>query len=97
MTPDHADQAHELLRAQRLSEPLFLASQDEPAVILPDHISQNIEAVKALHARADKNLSRYQRPIETVCMLLGQPTFFYGIVLFVAMWVLINVFPHSLA
>jgi uncharacterized membrane protein len=37
-------------------------------------------------------LSRYQRTIETVGMLLGQPTFFYGIVLFVAVWVLSNVF-----
>jgi uncharacterized membrane protein len=56
------------------------------------HISQNIEAIKALHAHADENLSRYQRPIETVGMLLGRPTFFYGIVLCVVMWVLINVF-----
>ena len=84
MTPDHEDQAHEPLRARRLSGPLSPASQDEPAAILPDHISQNIEVIKALHARADENLSRYQRPLETVGMLLGQPTFFYGIVLFVA-------------
>ena len=37
-------------------------------------------------------MSRYQRPIETVSSLLGRPAFFYGIVLFVTGWVLLNVF-----
>jgi uncharacterized membrane protein len=91
MTADRQDQAHGPLRVGRFSEPLPPASQDEPAAILPDHINQNIEAVKALHARADENLSRYQRPIETVSTLLGRPTFFYGSILFVAVWVLSNV------
>jgi uncharacterized membrane protein len=92
MTSDREDQAHGPLRAGRFSAPLPPASQDEPAAILPDHSNQNIEAIKALHARANENLSRYQRLIETVGTLLGHPAFFYGIVLFVALWVLINVF-----
>ena len=92
MMSDREDQAHGPLRAGRFSVPLPPAAQDEPATILPDHISQNIEAIKALHARATENLSRYQRPIETLGTLLGHPGFFYGIVLFVAVWMLINVF-----
>lgn len=68
------------------------ASQDEAAALLPDHVSQNIEAMRTLHRRADENLSRSQRPIETVSALLGRPAFFYGIVLFVTVWVLLNVF-----
>jgi len=66
------------------------ASQDEPAAILPDHISQNLEAIQTLHARADERLSHSQRSMETIGTLLGRPTFFYGIVLVVAVWVLIN-------
>jgi uncharacterized membrane protein len=59
--------------------------------MLPDHINQNIEAVKTLHARADETLSPSQRPIETVGALVGRPAFFYGGILFVAVWVLSNV------
>ena len=37
-------------------------------------------------------MSRSHRPIETVSALLGRPAFFYGIVLFVTLWVLLNLF-----
>src|SRR5437868_3449934 len=67
-------------------------SLDKAAASVPDHVSHNIEAIKTLHARADENLSHYQRPIETVGTIVGQPSFFYGIVLFVALCVLLNVF-----
>ena len=81
----------------RASASLPSPEQDQPAALLPDHVSQNIEAVKMLHMRADENLSRYQRPIETVSSLLGRPAFLYGIVLFVTEWVLINVFSPLFA
>jgi uncharacterized membrane protein len=42
-------------------------------------------------------LSRYQRPLETVSSLLGRPAFFYGIVLVVTGWVLLNVFSRRVA
>jgi uncharacterized membrane protein len=97
MPPDRADQLPGWLRARRASAPPPSASQDTPAAPLPDHVSQNIAAIQALHLRADKNLSRYQRPIETVSSLLGRPAFFYGIVLVVTGWVLLNVFSPRLA
>jgi hypothetical protein len=76
MTPDREDQSQGRLRARRASETLPPASQGEPAAILPDHVSQNIEAIQALHTRADETLSRSQRPIETVSSLLGRPACF---------------------
>ena len=51
-----------------------------------------LEAIQALHRRADETLSRYQRPIETVSSVLGRPAFFYGMVLVVTVWMLRNVF-----
>jgi uncharacterized membrane protein len=97
MPPDREDQLPGRLRARRASAPRLSASQDKPAAPLPDHVSQNIEAIQALHIRADENLSRYQRPIETVSSFLGRPAFFYGMVLLVTGWVLSNVFSPRLA
>ena len=93
MTPDRKDHIPGLLSARHTSAPLPAASQDEAAAPLPDHVSHNIEAIRMLHRRADENLSRYHRPIETVSALLGRPAFFYSIVLFVMLWVLLNLLP----
>ena len=97
MIPDREDQLPGRLRARRASAPLPSASQDDAAALLPDHVSQNIEAIRLLHIRADETLSRSQRPLETVRSLLGRPAFFYGIVLFVTVWVLLNVFAPLFA
>ena len=91
MLSDHEDQGPGPLSARRASASLPAPSQDDAAALLPDHVSQNIEAIRMLHSRADESLSRYHRPIETVSALLGRPAFFYGIVLFVTLWVLLNV------
>src|SRR5688500_19004840 len=85
------DQLPGLLNARHASAPLSYPPQDEATTLLPNHVSQNIEAIRILHIRADESLSRYHRPIETVSSLLGRPAFFYGIVLFVTLWVLLNV------
>ena len=92
MPPDRKDHVPGVLQARRTSVPLPTASQDEAAAPLPDHVSHNIEAIRLLHRRADENLSRSHRPIETVSALLGRPAFFYSIVLFVTLWVLLNLF-----
>jgi uncharacterized membrane protein len=91
MISDREDQLPGLLSARHASAPLPSPSQDEAATLLSDHVSQNIEAIRMLHIRADENLSRYHRPIETVSSLLGRPAFFYGIVLFVTLWVFLNI------
>jgi uncharacterized membrane protein len=97
MSPDREEPLSGLLKARRASAPLPSVSQDEAAALLPDHVSQNIEAIRMLHIRADETLSRSHRPIETVSTLLGRPAFFYSIVLLVAVWVLINVFAPLFA
>ena len=91
MTANEEDHAHEPPCDHRCRERLPSVSQDEPAAMLPDHVNQNIAAVKALHTRADETVSRYRRPIELVGTLVGRPAFLYGSVLFVAGWVLSNV------
>ena len=69
MSPDREDPLSGLLKARRASAPLPAASQDEAAALLPDHVSQNIEAIRRLHIRADETVSRSHRPIETVSAL----------------------------
>jgi uncharacterized membrane protein len=91
-TTNREDHAHGPRRGNRFSEPPPPSSQDEPVAILPDHINQNIETVKTLHARADETLSGSQRSIEIVSILLGRPAFFYSSLLFIAVWVLSNLF-----
>jgi uncharacterized membrane protein len=91
MIPDREDPRPGLPSARRASAPRPAPSQDDAAALLPDHVSNNIEAIRMLHIRADENLSRYHRPIETLSALLGRPTFCYGIVLVVTLWVLCNI------
>lgn len=52
-----------------------------------DLVSQNVEAIAALHAHAERGVSRYQRAIESATALLGRPLFFYLILAFVTLWV----------
>jgi uncharacterized membrane protein len=60
---------------------------------IPDLISQNIEAIVALHTKAERNLSRHQRWVETVTHFFSRPAFLYMIVAFVLLWTLPNVVP----
>lgn len=67
-----------------------------PTVPLPDPLGQNIEAVIALQAKAEKDLPRSQRIVETVATFFGRPTFLYSTMLIVTLWILPNVFPSRL-
>ena len=70
------------------------ALESDPTVQLPDHLSQNISAVKALHARAEQDVSHHQRAVETVAAFFGRPAFLYSILLVVALWVCPNILPR---
>jgi uncharacterized membrane protein len=65
-----------------------------PSAPLPDPLAQNIEAVIALQAKAEKDLSRTQRAVEAVTAFFGHPTFLYSILLVVSLWILPNVLPR---
>jgi uncharacterized membrane protein len=65
-----------------------------PSAPLPDPLGQNIEAVIALQAKAEKDLSRTQRAVEAVTAFFGRPTFLYSILLVVTLWILPNLLPR---
>ena len=52
-----------------------------------DQLRQNIEAIVAFYAQEELKISRSQRFIERVSVLIGQPAFLGFILLFVALWI----------
>jgi len=64
-----------------------------PSAPLPDPLGQNIEAIIALQARAEKDLSRTQRVVETVTAFFGRPLFLYIVVIGVTLWMVPNLLP----
>ncbi|GAC1453992.1 MAG: DUF1003 domain-containing protein [Chamaesiphon sp.] len=64
-----------------------------PTAPLPDPIGQNIEAVIALHTRAEKDVPRHQRLVEDITAFFGRTAFLYWILVVVILWVLFNVLP----
>lgn len=65
-----------------------------PTAPLPEHISQNIEAIIALHARHEQNVPRHQRVVEAVTNFFGRPAFLYSIIIAIAVWMIPNVLPR---
>lgn len=59
-----------------------------------DNINQNVETILAFYAREEQKISRSQRVLEHVSDSLGKPSFLSLILLFVALWILINLFGH---
>jgi len=55
-----------------------------------DPISQNIDAVVALHVVAEEQVDSHQRGVETLTAWLGRPQFFYGILVGASLWMLMN-------
>ncbi len=55
-----------------------------------DQISQNIEAVLDFYTREDQKISRSQRILERVSLVIGKPGYLGFILLFVALWMLCN-------
>ena len=62
----------------------------KPAPAAPDPISQNIDAVVALHAVAEAQVDTHQRTVESLTAWLGRPQFFYGILVGVSLWMIAN-------
>lgn len=56
----------------------------------PDPITQNIDAVVALHAYAEQQVDTHQRTVEALTAWLGRPQFFYGVLVGVSLWMLAN-------
>lgn len=61
---------------------------DTPPVVDPIH--QNIDAVVAMHAAGERLVDPHQRTVESLTAWLGRPQFFYGILVGVSLWMLVN-------
>lgn len=77
-------------------EPRVAQNGTGPDSSLHDPVSQTIDTIAALHARAEQKVDRHQRAVETVTALLGRPAFLYLIQFLVVAWVLLNVFARRL-
>ena len=55
-----------------------------------DPINQNIDAVVAMHNLAEQQVDTHQRAVEALTSRLGRPQFFYGILVGVSLWMLVN-------
>lgn len=89
-TPKDKSPLEELQTAQQSS------MSSVPIAPLPDPISQNIEAIVALHTNAERDVPRHQRIVEAATTFFGRPTFLYSSLLVVALWILTNILPQSL-
>ena len=68
--------------------------QNKPTESDRDQLSRNIEAVLAFYAREEEKISRWQRILERFSLIIGQPAFLGFILLFVALWMLVNIVLH---
>ncbi len=57
---------------------------------LPEHVSQQIDTIAALHARGESDVSIHQRTIEKVTAFLGRPLFLNLTIGLIALWLLLN-------
>ena len=55
-----------------------------------DPIYENIQTIVELHKRADNEVSRQQRTIENITAFLGRPRFLFIILVFVSLWIIVN-------
>lgn len=87
-TPDTESSSEAPRVAPRFSSTII------PTAPLPDPISQNIEAIVALHTNAERKVPQHQRVVEAVTAFFGRPAFLYGILLVTALWMIFNFFPQ---
>ena len=56
-----------------------------------DPIYENIQTIVELHTRAENEVSRQQRSIENITAFLGRPRFLFIILIFVSLWIMVNI------
>ncbi len=69
-----------------------MAHLNEPGdEALPDHVSQQVDTIAALHARGESTVSVHQRLIERVTAFLGRPLFLNLTIAAIAVWIFLNI------
>ena len=71
-------------------------TRENPAESGLDPINQNVEAILAFYTREEQKISRSQRVLETISGFVGRPAFLVSSLLFVALWIVANVFAPKL-
>ena len=56
-----------------------------------DPIDENIQTVAELHKHAENKVSTQQRTIEDMTDFLGRPRFLFIILIFVSLWIMVNI------
>src|ERR1700690_4317063 len=56
-----------------------------------DQIRQNIEAVLNFYSREDQKISRSQRVLERISLVIGKPAYLGFILLSVLLWMVVNI------
>jgi uncharacterized membrane protein len=59
-----------------------------------DQISQNIEAVLNFYSREDQKISRSQRVLERISLVIGKPAYLGFILLSALVWMAVNILMH---
>jgi uncharacterized membrane protein len=75
----------------RVAAPALVESRAQ----IPDHVTENIETIAELHARAGSRVSRHQRAIEAITQHLGRPGTLYLLIGVSCAWVLYNATAHA--
>ena len=57
----------------------------------PDSITQNIESIAAFYKREHQKITGSQRVVEAVSNFAGRPAFLGSILLFVMLWIFVNI------
>jgi len=68
-----------------------LQQQTQEASNEADPINENIQTIAELHKRAENAVSTQQRTIEAMTDFLGRPRFLFIILVFVSLWIMINI------
>jgi len=85
------------MKQTRLLEEARAVADDRTAVTeLTDILDKDIEAIVAMRINAERKVSYHQRLIEKATNALGRPFAVYVILIFITLWVAINVFHRSL-
>jgi uncharacterized membrane protein len=63
---------------------------------VPASISQNIEAMGDYDKREERRIGSAQRLLERIGNAIGRPAFLGAVLVFVALWVLVNLMPARL-
>jgi uncharacterized membrane protein len=63
---------------------------------VPASISQNIEAIGEYYKREERRIGPAQRLLERLGDAIGRPAFLGAVLIFVALWILINTMPARL-